>query len=303
MTRADDPDEPLPPGRKLIAGGVVVTRQGPRGWEVLVVHRKKWNDWSLPKGKIEAGESIPSAAVREVFEETGVRVRLGVPLDLVRYDTARGPKVVHYWSGTMISAVRRAPDLEVDVVSWLPIRAATARLTYPSDRTAVEQHLDQPPSTPLVLVRHAKAMQRKSWVGSDRTRPVDALGRRQSLQLVPILGAYGVGRVISSSAIRCVQTVHPYAASVNLSVERLDALTEEEGDKHIGEVTRLMQRIRTDVGRLAQPIAVCGHRPVLPTMLDSLGLPDRPFKTSECTIAHITGDGDTHAVERHRPVL
>ena len=268
---------------------------------MLIVHRKKWNDWSLPKGKVELGESIPTAAVREVLEETGVRVRLGGPLDLVRYDTPAGPKTVHYWSGTPISAVRRAPDHEVDVVSWLPVRAATARLTYPVDRVLVEQHLDQPPTTPLVLVRHAKAMQRKSWVGSDRARPVDALGRKQSLQLVPLLGAYGIGFVASSSAIRCVQTIQPYAVGAGLGVDRLESLTEEEGEQHPSEVERVMRRIRGDVGRLAQPTVICGHRPVLPMMLAALGLPERTFKTAECTVAHLTGDGETHAVERHRP--
>lgn len=291
-----------PVTRRLVAGGVVVTRQGQRGWEVLIVHRKKWNDWSLPKGKVELGESVPCAAVREVFEETGVRVRLGGPLDLVRYDIADGSKDVHYWSGTALSAVRRAPDQEVDVVSWLPVRAATARLTYPIDRVLVEQHLDQPPTTPLVLVRHAKAMQRKSWVGSDRARPVDARGRRQALQLVPLLGAYGVGLVVSSSAIRCLQTVQPYAAGAGLDVDRIEALTEEEGEHHPLEVERVMRRIRADVGRLAQPTVVCGHRPVLPVMLGAIGLPDRTFKTAECVVAHIIGDGETHAVERHRPL-
>lgn len=300
MTRAAGPDSPTGP---LIAGGVVVTRQGLRGWEVLIVHRKRRNDWSLAKGKVHLGEAVASAAVREVWEETGVRVRLGAPLDAVRYDLPDGPKIVQFWSGTVVDAVRRAPDDEVDVVSWLPIRAATARLTYPTDRALVEQHLDQPPTTPLVLVRHAKAMQRKYWVGPDPARPMDALGRRQALQLVPLLGAYGIGQVISSSANRCVQTVHPYAASRDVAVERLDALTEEQGERHPAEVSRLMRRIRTDVGRLATPTVVCGHRPVLPLMLDAVGLPDRPFKTADCTVAHLTGDGATHAVERHRPIV
>lgn len=289
--------------KPIMAGGVVVVRPGARGLEVLVVHRKQWNDWSIPKGKNRLGECTPAAAVREVREETGVQVRLGVPLDQTGYETVKGPKVVQYWSGTILSSIPRVPDDEVDVVSWIPVRAALARLTFAHDRVVLEQCLDQPPTTPLVLVRHAKAMQRKSWVGNDQARPTDALGRRQALQLVPLLSAFGIGQVISSSASRCVQTVLPYATRQDLGVIRLGALTEEESEKHPKDVSRLMKAIRDDVGRLGQPTVVCGHRPVLPRMLWVVGLPDHPFGTSECTIAHITGDGETHAVERHRPVV
>lgn len=290
--------------KPIRAAGAVVTRRGVRGLEVLIVHRTKLNDWSIPKGKSLAGESTPATAVREVQEETGVTIRLGVGLDRIRYDTAKGPKVVQYWGATVLSSVRRAPDDEVDVVSWLPIRAAVARLSYDHDRALVEQHLDQPPTSPLIVVRHAKAMQRKHWVGTDRARPVDALGRRQAMRLVPLLDAFGIRHVLSSAANRCVQTVHPFAARHDLSVTRFGALTEEEAERHPKDVTRLIRTIRDDVGRLAQPTAVCGHRPVLPLMLAAVSLPpDRPVKTAECAVVHLTAEHETHAVEWHRPIV
>ncbi|HET9561549.1 MAG TPA: NUDIX domain-containing protein, partial [Propionibacteriaceae bacterium] len=75
------------PGRPVLAGGAVVTREDQlRGTEVLIIHRKRYDDWTLPKGKLEVGESLPACAVREVREETGVTIRLSVPLDHVSYE-------------------------------------------------------------------------------------------------------------------------------------------------------------------------------------------------------------------------
>ena len=193
--------------KPILAGGAVVTREDPvRGTEVLIIHRTRYNDWTLPKGKLDAGESLPACAVREVLEETGVTIRLGVPLDTVRYDTANGVKQVEYWGGTVLETAPRPPDDEVDVVSWLPVRAALSRLTYAHDHFLVQQYLDQPPTTPLIIVRHGKAMDRKDWSKKDTARPVNARGRRQSRLLVPMLGAYGISRLVSSTSARCIGT-------------------------------------------------------------------------------------------------
>ena len=132
-----------PPGRPILAGGAVVTREDQlRGTEVLIIHRKRYDDWTLPKGKLEVGESVPACAVREVREETGVTIRLSVPLDSISYEAGNaGLKKVDYWGGVVLDSVRRAPDAEVDVVSWLPVRAALGRLTYSHDHFLVQQYL------------------------------------------------------------------------------------------------------------------------------------------------------------------
>ncbi|MGO1973036.1 MAG: NUDIX hydrolase [Propionibacteriaceae bacterium] len=286
---------------KLIhAGGAVVTREGKRGTEVLVVHRPGYRDWSLPKGKLDPDEHRAVAAVREVWEETGVRVRLGVPLDQATHPTGAGPKQVSWWGGVVLSATRRAPDREVDVVSWLPTKAALARLSYDADKALVRQHLDQPTTVPVLLVRHAKAMDRKNWKGRDPSRPVSARGRRQARQLVPLLGAYGVETLVSSSSNRCVSTLLPYATRHGLTIDRHTILTEEEGTHGGDSVTALVEAVRARAVESGTPAVICCHRPVLPHILAAMGLPDRPLSTAETVVAHVDATGHTHAVERHR---
>ncbi|MCW2810889.1 MAG: mutT [Friedmanniella sp.] len=291
------------PGRPVLAGGAVVTRRHPvRGIEVVVIHRKRYDDWTLPKGKLEAGESVPVCAVREVWEETGVTIKLGVPLDTIRYETGKpGLKQVEYWGGSVLAAVRRAPDAEVDVVSWLPVRAAMARLTYAHDHFLVQQYLDQPATTPLLIVRHAKAMDRKDWSKKDSARPINARGRRQAKLLVPMLAAYGVTRLVSSTSARCQATVAPYAGRQGLSVESYGQLSEEEGSDDAKGVAKLMQNVRDATLANGEPTAVCVHRPVLPHILEALDMAPMTLVTGEFLVAHLTADGGVHAVERHRP--
>jgi 8-oxo-dGTP diphosphatase len=116
------------------AGGVVVRAQS-NGPEVLVVHRPKYDDWSLPKGKLEPDESHEHAATREVEEETGWHCELGIELPDVRYRDRRGrPKHVRYWQMTPVEHRGFTPNDEVDEVRWVSTEAARALLSYDADR-------------------------------------------------------------------------------------------------------------------------------------------------------------------------
>jgi 8-oxo-dGTP pyrophosphatase MutT (NUDIX family)/phosphohistidine phosphatase SixA len=288
--------------KPILAAGAVVTRDDPsHGVEVLIVHRIRYNDWTLPKGKLDAGESLPACAVREVREETGVAIRLGVPLDTVRYDTSKGVKQVDYWGGAVLDTVPRPPDDEVDGVTWLPIRAALDRLTYAQDHSLVGQHLEQPPTTPLIVLRHGKAMDRKDWSKKDSTRPVNARGRRQARSLVPMLGAYGVTSLVSSTSARCTGTLEPYAQARQLTIAKFSQLTEEVGGDDPRAVAKLVVKLRAAALANGEPTVICGHRPVLPHILDAVDLPPTTLVTGEFLVAHLTADGEVHAVERHRP--
>ena len=292
------------PGRPTLAGGAVVTREDPlRGTEIVLIHRNRYDDWTLPKGKLEVGESIPVCAVREVLEETGVTIRLGVPLDTIRYQAGKvGLKKVSYWTGVPLSSSPREPDDEVDEVCWLPVRTAMSRLTYAHDHYLVTQFLEQPATTPLIIVRHAKAMDRKDWSRKDWLRPINSRGRKQARLLVPMLGAYGAQRLVSSNATRCVSTIEPYARRRDARIETYSQLSEEVGESDPKGVGRLIQKLRNAAVQSGQPTVICVHRPVLPHVLDALDMAPTTLVTGEFLVAHLTMDGDVHAVERHRPL-
>jgi 8-oxo-dGTP diphosphatase len=122
------------------AAGGVVRRVGPDGVErVLVVHRPRYDDWSLPKGKVDAGETDEQCALREVEEETGLRCRLGLELPSTRYTDRKGrAKQVRYWAMEVVGGAF-APNHEVDEVRWLPAEEASALLTYDHDRGLVDE--------------------------------------------------------------------------------------------------------------------------------------------------------------------
>ncbi len=288
--------------KPILAAGAVVTREDPtHGIEVLIIHRMRYNDWTLPKGKLDAGESLPACAVREVKEETGATIRLGVPLDVIRYETSKGMKQVDYWGGTLLDIEPRPPDDEVDGVLWLPVRTALDRLTYAQDHFLVQQHLEQPPTAPLIILRHGKAMDRKDWSKKDATRPVNARGRRQARLLVPMLGAYGVTSLVSSTSARCTGTLEPYAQARRLSIAKFGQLTEEVGGDDPRAVAKLVVKLRSAALANGEPTVVCVHRPVLPHILDALDMVQTTLVTGEFLVAHLAASGDVHAVERHRP--
>lgn len=289
--------------REIVAAGVVVLRKAvDRDWSVLLVHRPKYDDWSFPKGKLDRGEHPAAAAVREVHEETGLEVRLHQPLQPQRYLVAKGPKVVHYWVGRVLDG--RTHDVsgyhandEIDRVAWVPASEAAARLTYPHDRTTlVEALLHRRRTSTLVVLRHGEAWARRGWHQDDRCRPLLASGRRQAAALVPLLAAYDVRRVVSSTSTRCVETVGPYLDSRGLPGELLDLLSEEDGDER-----GVRQLTGTLVAQLDEhgPTVLCTHRPVLPWVFAALGLADPGLDKGELLVAHVRR-GRVLATKRHQ---
>jgi 8-oxo-(d)GTP phosphatase len=255
------------------AAGVVLVRPGPDGPEVAVVHRPHRADWSLPKGKLSAGERHDVAAVRETFEETGVRCALGPSLGQRRYDVEGLPKRVRYWRATVLGSVPREPDAEIDEVRWLRRKAAKALLTYPDDRALVDDALALPETVPTIVLRHAEAMKRAVWsesgdplADSDEARPLDDAGMHQAYDLVDLLAAYDPRFVVSSDARRCRATVEPYAAHRDLSVHLEHALS-EEGCADDPDATR---RAVTALLGVRDAAVWCTHRPVLPVVLSAV---------------------------------
>ena len=285
-------------GDEIVAAGAVVARKGP---EVLLVHRPKYDDWSFPKGKLDPGEHALTAEVREVAEETGVDVRLGPPLPDDTYEVGNGTrrtKRVHWWAARAtgcddVSGYQ--PNAEIDEVRWLAPDKARRLLTWDRDRELLD-HWERVRrrSTPLIVLRHAKSESRSTWKGDDRERTLSPQGVLQAEEVVPLLGAYGVSRVVSSSSRRCWTTVAPYADVISTEVEVHDGLSEEAATE-VGVTDLVLGLVATK-----EPTVVCTHRPVIPLVLAALGAPDPELAPAGMLVVHHRR-GQVVAVEHHVP--
>jgi len=288
--------------KQITAAGTVVLRDAPDGQtEVLLVHRPRYQDWSLPKGKLDPDEYLVGCAVRETLEETGVNVRLGIPVDPIQYPVSAGMKTVFYWRSRVVGNGQHKANGEVDDSTWLTVRDALDLVTYADERPLIRQAVALPDSTPLVLVRHGKAMLRANWAGREVARPLDERGRRQSRLLVPLLDAYGVARLVSSSSTRCLKTLQPHAKAHHLELEAEATLSEEHGTQDPAAVAALMKRLVKETAASGVPLAVCGHRPVLPTMLEAMKIPPRSLQPGAALVVHLSTDAAVLAVELHKP--
>jgi 8-oxo-(d)GTP phosphatase len=218
-----------PEGVVAAAGGVLWRARADGTVETVLVHRPKYGDWSLPKGKLDAGEHVLGAAVREVTEETGEGVVVGRRGVQVRYTVPDGPKRVDYWlmqaSGGSFDA-----NAEIDDLRWLPLAEAADAVTYGHDRAVLLDALrdDVPRAPTLLLVRHGSAGSRSEWDGDDDLRPLDDKGIDQARRLAEVLPHFRPTAVFSPPRTRCTQTVEPLAAKLGLEVQSLPALGEQE---------------------------------------------------------------------------
>jgi len=209
------------------AAGGVVWRESDAGMELALIHRPRYDDWSLPKGKLHVGEKPLPAALREVAEEIGSSVAVTRRLGRIEYLVAGVRKTVDYWGMRHMSGSFTAGD-EVDELRWLAPRDAMRTLTYDHDRAVVAEALRPGlPSSTVVLVRHAKAGKRAHWHKDDRLRPLESAGREQARRLVPFLAGFGPEVIVSADRVRCVQTVQPVAELLDRAIEQTDTFADE----------------------------------------------------------------------------
>jgi 8-oxo-dGTP pyrophosphatase MutT (NUDIX family)/phosphohistidine phosphatase SixA len=294
-----NPSPPVATGPDVVAAGAVVTRKGPEGREVLLVHRPKYDDWSFPKGKQDPGEHVTATAVREVLEETGVEIRLGRPLRPQLYAVGGGrAKTVHYWVGHVVGdddVSSYEINEEVDDLAWLSETAAKERMTYLDDIDLLDQFDSYRKTTSaLLIVRHAKAEKRDRWDGPDPLRPLNELGQVQAEAMTPMLHAFGVARVVTSPSTRCVETVRPYATEQVLPMTELEELSEEGFDEAAAGA------LLSGLLATPEPTVLCSHRPALPRLLALLGVEEEPLAPGEVVVCHHR-KGVLVATERHSP--
>ncbi|WFE60452.1 NUDIX hydrolase [Micromonospora sp. WMMD712] len=262
----------MPEGERVIrAAGGVAWRQADGGVLVCLVHRPRYGDWSLPKGKLEPGEHPLLASVREVAEEADVRAVPQVRLPTVRYRSEGRPKVVHYWSMRAVDTGGFQPDTEVDDIRWLPVGEAARLVSYPHDAEVLTAFAALPPVTATVaLVRHAQAGRRGTWSGPDSARPLDETGRAQAHALAPLVALVRPTRLLSASARRCVQTLDPAAALLDLPVEVTGDLDEPRPGQDPHERALAAAACLAELAAAGGTAGACSQGRVMPGALERL---------------------------------
>ncbi|WP_309065377.1 NUDIX hydrolase [Microbacterium sp.] len=262
----------------VYAAGAVVWRLVEGRLRVLLIHRTKYRDVTLPKGKVDPGEMLAETAVREVHEETGIRVSLGVPVGVSRYwMRPKRQKVVHYWAAEATEDAIRAstfiPNGEISGVEWVSLKKARSRLSYPVDVEILDAFAalvdDGVLHTfPLIALRHAKAVPRSEWRGADAARPLTERGQRQAKAIVGPLRAFGVKRIVTSDAVRCVETVAPLEKRLRRTARRTHDISQEAWEDGSADVRAVIgRRVRA-----RKPAVICSHNPVLPTIVSEIAL-------------------------------
>jgi len=258
----------------IFAAGTVIFKGKGLNQKIAVIHRPHREDWSFPKGKIDAPESAPAAAVRETLEETGLHVVLHQSLTPQEYIFDNLPKTVFYWRARLVKPPVFVPNDEADQLVWVSLKAALKLLTYEVDRQLAKEAFKAKDTKPLILLRHATAEKRIEWsdryskaIPPDSFRPLTPAGIMQSHLIGDLLSAFGINKVVSSDSIRCVATVSPYAASQELALEAHQTLSELGWEFNNKSGLKLIRKL----AMLNQPVVICGHRPALPALAQAIG--------------------------------
>jgi 8-oxo-dGTP diphosphatase len=261
----------------VIAAGAVPWRVVNGKLQVLVVYRKQHRDVSIPKGKVDPGETLPHTAVREIFEETGLKVNLGPSLGSVHYvQKSNGkPKIVHYWAAEVDPVAEAKSKFvsndEIFAIEWLSVKKAIATLTYEHDRELIEDvrslwKSGSMDTFPLIITRHGKATAHDQWDGLDSLRPLVAQGMQQARDIAGGLAAFGPDAIMSSPAIRCLQTIAPLSYKLGMEIRESGKISQ---DKWTSEGDRVVDFVSARL-RKAVPVVMCSHGPVIPQIVSEI---------------------------------
>jgi len=308
----------------VFAAGAVCWRLSRKGkLRILVVRRTQHKDTSLPKGKLETGETLPETAMREIAEETGLVVALGVPLGVVEYRLPNGrDKKVYYWAAEAdplaIANSTFVSNDEIEHVRWMSLKKARAELSFPADLDIVERfaalHAQGRARTfAIIALRHGKAMPSSDWDGPDATRPLVARGETQALSVAPGIAAFRPGKLISSTAVRCTSTIAPTARLTGLDVAQREEISQ---DAHTARGVAVHEVVRSCLESRTTTV-LCSHGPVLPQIIEAVvaatGSSDSErvhraaaLSTGEYAVLHVPVDHPESgivAIEIHGPAV
>ena len=308
----------------VLAAGAVCWKVTAKGkLRILVVHRTQHKDTSLPKGKLDPGETLPETAVREIAEETGLIVGLGAPLGVVEYVLPNGrDKKVYYWAAQVqpdaIANSTFVSNDEIEQLTWLSVPKARKRLSYAHDVDIVDRFAElydqgRARTFAIIALRHGKATPPGDWPGTDATRPLLPRGETQALSVAPAIAAFRPVKLISSTAVRCVTTIAPTARITGLGVGQKDEISQDAYSGRGESVQRIVAK------RLEKRVTtvLCSHGPVLPQIIDAVtratGTADSArlqraaaLATGEYAVLHVPVDAPESglvAVEIHGPAV
>ena len=262
---------------EIMAAGAVLYRVNQDEFEIALIHRPRYDDWSFPKGKIEFGESFLATARREVLEETGYAAKFGPLIAEIQYLAEGVPKRVKYWAAHAISEPKSIADIEeVDLLEWHSLKSAKAKLTHEEDRKVLKLFKDMSPgidkNCTLILLRHAKALKRVEWIGDDGDRPLDNRGQIQSEKFRSIYAAYGIDEIFSSDAYRCLETVKPLGRDLGITVGIASDISEYQYSRDKEKPLKFAKKFlkASKDSETPKTVLLCSHNPVLPKILKEL---------------------------------
>ncbi|MHB1235483.1 MAG: NUDIX hydrolase [Microbacteriaceae bacterium] len=304
----------------VVAAGAVCWRRADDQVQVLLVHRNERDDVSLPKGKLDPGETPPQTAVREVAEETGLAITLGATLGTIDYPLSDGRrKLVYYWVAEVdgsTSSSQFTANQEIAALQWLPVEQARAALSYDRDRDVLDRFSERVAAGTLrtfsiVALRHGKAVPAIYWDGPDATRPLLHRGIEQAANIAPAIAAWHPVKLISSPATRCLDTIAPTARLLGLEVKPSSAISQDAYDDDPDGIRDVVaKRVR-----LRRTAVLCSHGPVLPRIIAELAgaagaaVDGRlqevaRLRTGHYAVVHLSAEGPASrvvAVEAHGP--
>jgi 8-oxo-dGTP diphosphatase len=305
----------------VLAAGAVCWRSVDGKARVLLVHRAAHADVSLPKGKLDPGETLPQTAKREIQEETGLTVTLGAPLGKVEYVLPSGrDKVVHYWSAEVddhaLELATFVPNDEIASLEWVSLARARKKLSYSHDIDILdrfEKRFDEGRARTFAIIalRHGKAVPGELWDGPDSTRPLMQRGNDQALSVASAIAAFSPAKLVSSTAVRCLSTIAPLAGYLGMPVKESAGISQDAYETGDASVSTIVHK------RLAKHVTavLCSHGPVLPEILAEVArqtntIPDAALRraamlaTAEYAVVHISTEHPMSgivAVETHGP--
>ena len=202
-------------------------------------------------------------------------------------------KKVYYWSARLADdSPEFHPNEEVDLLEWHSLQDAIEKSTRDSDREIIEKFVNIPfDSYPLIMLRHAKALEREEWQGEDEDRPLEQLGQQQARRMLSLYQVYGLTQIHTSDAVRCHDTVEQMAKALGIALTITNKVSEYTWKKNKEKAIDYAK----DLIKINEPIILCSHNPVLPRMMEKLtkkidfDYPSNKLQPGESWILHHNG--------------